>query len=280
LDIFAGIDGTGVANNALYDREFANSYVSQLYRSSRFQRRFYTRGPTWDGGTAKAISIAMLREVEARLHQRSSEPVSRIFVAGFSRGGAIAIRVCRELAAHGHKVHCLMLFDAVDMSLAIAAKQVPSNVRYCFHAIRSPQSRSRSSWGNCGTEAQARGDRITLFRKQAFLCTHGAVGGMPWDRADPDGVINEALTSPGVSGSFDRLQNHPAGRIARLTPMGGVAGGILDAADAAHDWHRRSGRTTITLKQDHAESARVGTWMFNRLDWARKQPAAEAIPVG
>ncbi|KAB0679844.1 thioesterase domain-containing protein [Aureimonas leprariae] len=276
MDFYAGIDGTGVVNDAQYERDMRNSFVSQLSRDSRFKVRYYTRGPWSDGGTAKAISKTMLREIETRVHQRGGIPVGRLVLAGYSRGGAIAIRVARELGEHGHKVHCLLLFDAVDMSLAIAASRIPANVRYCFHAMRDPMARSRSSWGNCGTEREIKDDAVTYFRWQRFTCTHGGMGGVPWKVADPDGIINEAYTGRKFAAELDSARENPMLRLGGTTSFGAF-GGLVDAVDAANDWHRRASRTTITLRRDRDGSLEVRNWMFNRLRWALQQPASQPL---
>jgi pimeloyl-ACP methyl ester carboxylesterase len=277
LDFYAGVDGTGVGNDAQYAKDFTDSYVNQLYRSSRFDVRYYLRGPTWEGGTAKALSKEMLREMETRIHQKGGRQVGRLILAGYSRGGAIAIRIARELGKHGHKVHCLLLYDAVDMSLAIAAKQIPANVRYCFHAMRDPASRSRTSWGNCGTEREAKDDKVTYFRWRRFMCTHGGMGGTPWSKADSDGIINEALTGPETTSAFAKVQGNLGYQVLRATPFGLGGGAIIDGAGAANSWHRNSSRTSITLRQDRDESRQVGIWMMNKLDWALKQQAAPVL---
>jgi len=260
LDVFAGIDGTGPLDNAVYAHDFARSFVSRLQRERRWGKSYYLRGPTMDGQETRQLSRQILREVEGDLHRTTARRVERVVVAGYSRGGAAAIRLCRELGRHGHQVDALLLFDAVDMSLTVAADLVPANVRACFHARRDPASLSRTFWDNCGrgVEDAAR----TRYIEHFFHCTHGGMGGTPWRKADSDGVINEAVTSREISG-----------RILRTTNILGLP------FAAINEIHRLSSRTAITLKEDQVVSMKVYAWMTGHLDRVmaakvqRRQPA-------
>jgi hypothetical protein len=95
-------------------------------------------------------------------------------MTGHSRGGAIVIHASRLLQKHAIPVEALFLFDAVDRSFVLEAKRIPSNVRFCYHALRDPAARSRETFGNCGLlrEGGQPFDGI-----QHFHTTHGAVGG-------------------------------------------------------------------------------------------------------
>lgn len=283
MDFFAGIDGTGVGDNALYAKDFAESFVHQLYGSNRFGLRYYSRGPTWEGSTTRRIAANMHREIETRLHSRGARPVSRIILAGYSRGGAAVIHLARELQAHKHTVDCLLLFDAVDMTWTLEAERIPANVRHVFHARRNPASRSRTSWGNCGKVVED--PRRTRYTEQFFLCTHGGMGGTPWKVADPDGIINESVTEQSVSDRLKGARNSGAARLMRRMPMPFPLVPVpptlpLDAADAANDAHRRASRTTITLERDRSVSQAVGAWMFGNLDRTLSQKAKKLVPVG
>ncbi|MBB3950963.1 hypothetical protein [Aureimonas jatrophae] len=247
MDVYAGIDGTGPLDNASYRTQFARSFVSRLQRERSWGKSYYLRGPTMDGQETRQLSRQILREVEGDLHRTTARRVERVVVAGYSRGGAAAIRLCRELGRHGHAVDALLLFDAVDMSLTVAADLVPANVRTCFHARRDPASLSRSFWDNCGRGAEDASR--TRYVEHFFRCTHGGMGGVPWTVADSDGVINEAATDRTLSGRIVRGAGLPGLPFAALNEI-----------------HRYSSRTSVTLAQDRIVSAQVGAWMFGHLD--------------
>lgn len=244
MDIFGAIDGTGPGNNTQYRTEFASSFVNRISSSWHTPAKFYSRGPTASGhetlGLAQKIHAKV---VEARL-QAGNKDV-RLFLSGYSRGGLAAILVCQRLQRQKIPVDGLFLFDAVDMALGVQGDIIPDNVKVCFHARRNPQSRSRSSWGNCGTRAQ----NPHGYHERMFLCTHGGVGGVPWTEADSTGYINEALTSA----------THPLVRAAGLGSPA-LLGPVL-----LNDAHQASSRTTITLAQDRKGSSEVERWMFAAL---------------
>ncbi|WP_182085776.1 hypothetical protein [Aureimonas sp. ME7] len=237
MDLFAGIDGTGPISNPTYAAQFAHSFVNRLHSRGGWGKSYYLRGPNMDGQDTRQLSRMILREVEGDLHRTSARKVSRVFLAGYSRGGAAVIRVCRELAQHGHVVDGLILFDAVDRSLTVAADRIPSNVRNCYHARRHPSALSRNWWHNCGNGPE-NGAR-TNYVQEYFLCTHGAMGGMPWLTADTDGKINEAMTDRTVSG--------------RLLQAGPLSLPFVIANEA----HRLASKTNITIEEDRKASARV-----------------------
>ena len=56
---------------------------------------------------------------------------------------------------------------------------IGGNIELCLHAKRAKEAKSRESFGNCG---------LTILRPsktknipQPFTCTHGGVGGTPWN---------------------------------------------------------------------------------------------------
>lgn len=255
MDVYVGIDGTGTGNGARYAELFRNSFVSRLAREENWAIARYWRGPTADGRMTREISRSAHGWLEQGLHKTRGQ-APRLFIAGYSRGGAAAIRVCRELGAHGHPVHCLLLFDAVDMTHTVEASLVPRNVRYCFHARRHPAAASRTFWGNCGTRPESADRNVTWYQEQFFRCTHGGMGGVPWNEedADEDGIINEALTDRAQTQGLRRLMTSP---------------GALPVV-VGNEIHRRASRTTIHWKQDQDVSRKVGAVMVSCLAGARR----------
>lgn len=106
-----------------------------------------------------------------------TNPDAKLFLGGFSRGGAAAIVVAHKLKADGKNVQEMFLFDAVDRSFWMdndKTKVIPSNVRAAFHAVRHPASKSRVTFGNCGM--QGTNGNLGI---EYFMTTHGGVGGWP-----------------------------------------------------------------------------------------------------
>lgn len=202
----------------------AHSHVARLAtRFGPFGRVAYSRGPTWPGfqtlpmanntraharsafqqallfeaGSTKRIT-ERIQEAQLRSHlmqggvsviSKAPDPILRIWLAGYSRGGAAAIEAAWMLQDRGIPVQALFLFDAVERTLyRLRTKTIPANVRSCFHARRDPGVGSRSGFGNCGTEAE----RGVRYVERTFFGTHGAIGGLPWseDAATRDGSID------------------------------------------------------------------------------------------
>jgi len=262
-DIYGGIDGTGPTSNAQYAAEFKNSFVNRLYKNWHSPLKTYDRGPAWSGKTTAERSQSLARQISMNLKifryikkpDPSVEP--RIYLAGYSRGGAAVINTCHLLKNLGEKVHCLFLFDAVDRTITIDDDHtiVPSNVRFCFHALRSPSSASREVFENCGSGAT--GHRIGLgYKELTFKCTHGGMGGVGWTTAGADGFIRE-----------ENLPDYSSGKYAVMKGLG--MSGVADIYKVVTD----SGlaRTNVTLAMEKAGSASVWRWMTKNLQYARVQ---------
>lgn len=258
VEIYGGVDGTGVYDDVQYSSDFQNSFVQQIFREWDSAARYYRRGPSTDGFSTKSLADKTYQEVYSAYSHKIGR-TKRIFLAGYSRGGASVIRTCELLAKHNIPVDGLFLFDAVDRTNTLSADIIPDNVRICFHARRDPKSMSRTySFGNCGTRFNA---KKTAYREKFFFCTHGGMGGTPWTYADPDGVINEAEKTP--------LNNRLVDRVARATPW------TLPTV-IAHDTYRKASRTRITLEQDKIGSRQVQVWMLTALKTLRQELAKQA----
>jgi pimeloyl-ACP methyl ester carboxylesterase len=274
MDIFGGIDGTGPYSDSEYAAAFANSNVSKLARMAGWAGgSFYDRGPGADGLSTGARADEMAAKVvhayQAATRLRPGAVAGppganrqpRIFLAGYSRGGAAATNIAHTLNDQNIPVHCLLLFDAVDRSATIWRTIVPANVRHCYHAIRSPRSGSRTSFGNCSTTAQA-GLRIVPME---FMCTHGAMGGMPWPAAETDGFIHERDVTTAADGI---LSWGTLGKVASAIGTTALTGSLAAGAAAAHMYDGAS-RTNITLAQESAGNVGVWNWMVGNLNTAK-----------
>ncbi|MBK6849487.1 MAG: hypothetical protein IPG96_18835 [Proteobacteria bacterium] len=144
------IDGTSIYwDDARYRQQMRGSFINEIDATTREQYHQYLRGPTISGVQDLVIAdvaLAFIREW-VRLGDR------RVVLAGYSRGGAVAIYVARRLEretwARGLKVACLALFDAVDRDPLMNAQQIPGNVEHAYHALRD------RGWGHAATSAIA-----------------------------------------------------------------------------------------------------------------------------
>lgn len=103
-----------------------------------------------------------------------------VILTGWSRGGAAAIQLAREMAdgrSFGRclTVEALILLDAVDRAVQYSSDPIPSNVLHCYHAYRDPRVGSRPLFGNTGMQWEGHPD----FKPVKFWATHSAFGGMP-----------------------------------------------------------------------------------------------------
>ncbi len=270
LEILGGVDGSGPrdneSNNAEYDRVFKNSHVKRLCgNAGRFSYSGYVRGPGDLGretqGAANAITGWIEQKFMAVAVERARNPKlvlpdPRVFLTGFSRGGAAVVNACHQLKRKGIPVHCLMLFDAVDRARIGDTDEIPDNVSWAFHARRDPKAGSREMFGNCGTSAAP----AVLYYEKFFLCTHGAVGGTPWDKVGKSGYIEE-LTS-----------KQKAGIVAAGTAMGGVSGGIK-----AKNFADKNDFTKVTLEKDKKGAADSWAWMLGELNRIRHYTTSPKI---
>lgn len=270
MDIFGGIDGTGPYSDEKYQTGFENSNVKKLSRLPWPGGRFYDRGPGADGFSTGFRADEMAAKV-ARAYRdaagnsgsspsRVASQLPRIFLSGYSRGGAAVANVAHTLNDQGIPVHCLLLFDAVDRSATIWRSSVPANVRFCFHAKRSPRSGSRTSFGNCSTTAHG---NVRLVSCE-FMCTHGAMGGMPWE-AEADGFIHERELPTSAPGTLSLGNFARAAASAAATALTGNP----QAGDAAANLYDSVSKTNITDAQEQAGVLAVWGWMNSNLNLAK-----------
>ncbi len=217
--LFAAVDGTGTGNNAAYAKANEDSFCHRLWKTWDGTTRWYLRGPTTDG-----MDTAQRGESAAKWVADNRGNAKGVVLAGHSRGGAAVIHAAYVLKRAGINVDYLFLFDAVNMQLLIHTHRIPSNVKYVFHAVREPYTRSRPLWGNCGRSCADKS--VTTYMEQFFFATHGGVGGVPWQTY------------------FKKIEgeDHPDDEIIK------------------ESWKLMP--TRVTMKQDRLESARVESWMF------------------
>lgn len=255
MDIFLGIDGSGETDDKVYASDFANSFVKRLWRGGYFIKGGYLRGPGMMGSETRALvnsGRAWVTDVIDDLNRHKTP--YRLFLSGYSRGGAAVTEIAFELKGRGIKVHAMLLFDAVDQSVLTNVDVVPSNVRYCYHAMRNPSAGSREFFGNCATSAAGG----VVFDKQTFWCTHGAMGGTPWKTAGKSGKIEELTTSQKTAA------------VSGVGILAGPLGAVLAKSKAD-----KEDFTNVTLDQENAAGPTIWKWMTGRLAIAKQD-----VPTG
>jgi hypothetical protein len=237
--VIVGVDGTGAQDWGAVD--IRRSFVNKVVAQSTIRHKLYLRGP--DG--AGAISHAIAGKAKAWLEKAIALGTKSVVFTGYSRGGVIGIDVCYWLKKNHPDVgvHCMALFDAVDRQ-AFMGGDIPSNVKWCYHAMRDRSTGSRPYMKNCATQKEDN----THLEIQTFYASHGGMGGMPWDAASEERFkASDLRLNPFQSDGFLKNQNLIAGVIAPWRMFDTLAG------------------CKVTLAQDEAGSAAVGKWMWDRL---------------
>ncbi|PID35340.1 MAG: hypothetical protein CR964_00115 [Rhodobacterales bacterium] len=274
-DIILGVDGSGPVFN--YAEEFKESHVKRLCGGNRagFWDSFYLRGPSMAGMVTKSLSnivtsaaVTYYGAIKVATTFSKEKKPPRLFLAGYSRGGAAVIDAAYDLKSKGIPVRALLLFDAVDRTHTISSRVdvIPENVEYCFHAMRDPATESRSYFGNCGTSSRG----STIFVTEHFACTHGAMGGTPNTEFSEDGFAMEDVGgSAGEAAAFIAggvKKNIDDGIVSMVTSSapkrtaGFVAGGV-SGLNALHELSK----TTVTKKKELSEQQKVWNWMQGNL---------------
>ncbi|SFJ83364.1 hypothetical protein [Jannaschia pohangensis] len=260
-DFFYGVDGTGEKDNATYKKNFANSHVRNIWKTWQGPG-WYMRGPTDLGSETPAMAQAVVKKAEAfwtDMKKTGREGGARIFLSGYSRGGAAVIEAAYFLDLKGIPVHALLLFDAVDRATGIRhSDSIPKNVSLCYHAFRANSAGSREMFGRTGTRFNP---AWTDYKYKAFKGTHGAIGGTPW--IAPQGVSQDAKIEELTPEQRRKLRN---GRtVARgVSPLGEAVLGPIIQREAD-----KNTVTNMTFREDGEASKRAGNWM--------KQQLAEAM---
>src|SRR5262245_13609714 len=141
MPIVVGIDGTGSGlmsgqrRDEEYDRVFANSFVRRLCDETKPNRK-YLRGPILLGGDLIDAVVKGRRYIIEKRQAGVNEP---ILLTGYSRGATGAVNIAMQLKDQRVPVKALLLFDCVDMHLALNAAEIPDNVGPVLHVRRSPR---------------------------------------------------------------------------------------------------------------------------------------------
>lgn len=292
ISFYYGIDGTGPFFNKKYRPKFASSFVNVFKREASWTVSGYSRGPTNSGFSTKSLGADAFSHVQQWMRTSRSAGVQAPFLclAGYSRGGAAIIHTCKLLDAANISVDCLLLFDAVDRAINLFdVAQVPKNVRHVYHARRSPEAKSRESFGNCGTSLEASrkatGPFDTLgYAERLFFGTHGAIGGLPWTIEEPEdfsemSMLNKAKVIA-IPTSLPKVVRGVAVEVAER--IGVTESKPSDQRKIKESWNILS--TKVTYEKDVQAALEVGAWMRRNLQAAKfghklRNPSAPMSPA-
>jgi hypothetical protein len=170
-------------NRAGYEQYYRGSFMQQLVAGWSKGTAVYARGPN---GSIRSSAHAANRILPQALE--IARGGHGMILAGYSRGGAAAIVLAQLLGRQGIPVHCLALFDAVDLDWTVGTG-ISSNVALTVHGHRSPDSYSRPRWPNCGLTSPNR-----LYR-QGVKITHWGASGVPPVFTRPGAKLTEVVES-------------------------------------------------------------------------------------
>lgn len=252
FDIMVGVDGTGPYSDSEYAAAFKTSFVRQLTSSDQFHGKDYIRGPGTDGTSTGSLAKAAADQARVWFIAVKRRPslTPRIFLTGYSRGGAAVLQAAHILKEQNINVHGLLLFDAVDRSVSIDRTVIAGNVSHCRHAIRDPRTGSRDWFGNCGTMKSV---EVSDAYQAKFFTTHGGMGGTPWGgKQTIDGQINEGEAS--IRSGVKALRH--------VNPITSFAvGKVLDATF----------QTSVTPEQEKKGMDQVWKWMTDNIALMRQR---------
>lgn len=241
--IVVGIDGTGAFSDEGMWRwtegQIRRGFVRRLTREAEAKSKIvvYKEGVKVHGGDSISRAKEVVDIVKIRM---LFEPGDTVFLAGYSRGGAIAIDAARQLNNHSISVTGLVLFDAVsrvaDISETFDAEAISENVKIAVHAYRDPSVRSQPVFGNCGMRAA--NPRKTHFTLRSFRATHSGMGGLPWEGDFP------STPSQGPPKGYERSSQFVQAKVGIPEP---------------------DGVPTITKAEDEAGSRAVEMFMWHAM---------------
>lgn len=160
------VDGTGPADDTEYRQAMGNGHCSRLERRFRSFARYF-RGPPLGGGTNIApkvlrqmklaalqaeamgqpgmgLTLAVAGYSESNTNQRGkvlsaiAKDPGKIYLCGYSRGGATVVSVAHALAKQNRAVEAMFLFDPVDSDSSLEdTETIPPNVKQPFMAFRN-----------------------------------------------------------------------------------------------------------------------------------------------
>jgi pimeloyl-ACP methyl ester carboxylesterase len=195
------VDGTGPMFNATYDQAMKNSFCSQIARALGSQASYY-RGP-------HSFTVATVLRVWGGVANVIASRETRIFLAGYSRGGAAVTEVAHYLRDMALDVEAMFLFDPVKREGGLPnAGTIPRNVKNCYKILRTLSGSkgivdSVLKWDSqvwdvdpyqrrwMGNTANILESSMTHLEQAVVNGSHGAAGGAPWYEHEPDRIATD-----------------------------------------------------------------------------------------
>lgn len=254
------IDGTGSSDDAAYNSDMKNGFMHQIIESGNESFQKYFRGPTLLGTEVNSIAKEVVLLIKKQYEQWND---NKVFLAGYSRGGAVCVEVAQILSknkwAMNLPVNCMALFDAVDRDLLTETSTIPLNVQRAYHAMRDSTVESRWYFGNCGTNHVNPEKLIS----KTFKCTHAGMGGIPWTGDHP----SECLTVSSTLAEEARVGYRVAEMYVEVKDS--ISHFEFAAARDTVQSHFKSiahfCRPPITGTEDMANSQAVKSWMWENM---------------
>ena len=283
------IDGTGEASDSVYKKTMQSGFLKQLEKESPIYPKIYFRGPTWSGQECEEIVEKALNWISRNMQNMPQGTIPELYLAGYSRGGTIAIAIAQKIQkladnpneqlkydrgtymvspgnasqfqaelyssyarswfSLNRNIKCLALFDAVDRALFLDTDVIPKNVQMAYHALRCPTAGSRRSFANTGTKHQSGSSH---YQERHFLCTHAAMGGVPWTGDRPTEFTPVVKTFVRVVNTFSLVDSTVIIDIVRDEGIGyGPVKGLT--------------KSLLTEQQDTIGSRNVHDWMWGNM---------------
>ena len=214
------IDGTGEYSDKAYADQMKGSFCDQL---KALPGASYERGPSGEG---YRIRERAERAADYLLKQKGK----RLMIAGYSRGGSIAVMTADILKAKSQPVDLLLLFDPVNRHLSGNSSVIPSNVKEAYIARRRINDPRMDKYDYSlsskisqtllaklflvGLVARGKGDGAghnparnwfgttatqahpgVKTHSRNFLGSHGALGGVGWNHVVEDPLCQRQVAS-------------------------------------------------------------------------------------
>jgi hypothetical protein len=236
--MLVAVDGTGPWSNKEYAETMKDSFVRRIWQQCPESKRLYYRGPSLLGVESGPTAWAAYSEIKGAYEADKAN--FKLYLTGYSRGGAIVIAIARLIQKLGIEVECMALFDAVDRSPLVEVDRIADNVKMTYHALRDPKNESRWYFGNCGLTAKYPKKLV----KKVFNSTHAGLGGMPWTGDHP----SKKIPNPSFNASKWINENR-----------------FLWARTGTLPPESQLEIPLITEQEDRRNSQEVKSWMWNNM---------------
>lgn len=198
------IDGTGEYSDKAYADQMTGSFCDQLKALSGAH---YERGPSGEGYYIKSRAE---RAANYLLKQKGK----RLMIAGYSRGGSIAVMTASILKEKSRQVDLLLLFDPVNRHLSGDSSVIPSNVKEAYIARRRINDPEMDKYD------YSLSNKTSTFLATVFLSPAAAIVRRMGDGAGHNPVRNWFGTT--ATQAHSSVKTHPRNFLGSHGALGGV----------------------------------------------------------